>query len=299
MDLLRWILLGIGILIVIGVYVWSRRREQAHEDMFVRTEPGVGHDDESTDPLFAPTPRRVNIPPLTTGTGEPDLEAVHRELSTLQDLLKVESRAESKTGSMPRYNVEAESVPALLRTTAERPTPEKPMPEKSAPEKSAPEKLMPEKPMPAAPEEKLLVLYLVAHPNQIFTASAIGESLADLSLEYSDMHIYHRYPDDVQGDPDSDTPVFGVANLVEPGTLEPEKLAETGTPGLTLFLQLPGPLRPVQAFDLFVATARQLATRLDGELRDKNRNALSRQMLEHLRDDIQQYERRLRLPAHV
>ncbi len=136
------------------------------------------------------------------------------------------------------------------------------------------------------------MLYLVAHPNQVFTASLIGESLRDLDLEYGDMHIYHRYPDE----PDTTVPIFGVANLVEPGTLEPEALAETGTPGLTLFLQLPGPLHPVQAFDLFVTTAQKLATHLDGELRDKNRNILSRQLLEHLRDDVQQYERRLRLP---
>ncbi|MBI5041823.1 MAG: hypothetical protein HZB57_11695 [Gammaproteobacteria bacterium] len=107
MDLLRWILLGIGTLIVIGVYVWSRRRAQADEDMFIRTEPGVGHDDESTDPLFAPVPKRVSIPPLTNDDGEPDLEAVHRELSTLQDLLKLESRAETNAGSMPRYSAEA------------------------------------------------------------------------------------------------------------------------------------------------------------------------------------------------
>lgn len=272
MDLLRWILLGIGILIVIGVYVWSRRREQAHEDMFIRTEPGVGHEDDSVDPLFAPTPRVTHIPPLTTDAGEPDLEAVHRELSTLQDLLKVETVA---------------PVPALLRSHTEKPAAEKPATAKPV---AAP---------PAPPEEKLVALYLVAHPNQMFTASAIGASLRDLGLEYGDMHIYHRYPDDARTDSRNDAPVFGVANLVEPGTLEPEALAETGTPGLTLFLQLPGPLHPVQAFDLFVTTAQQLARQLDGELRDKHRNALSRQMLEHLRDDIQQYERRLRLPAHA
>jgi cell division protein ZipA len=277
MDLLRWILLVVGILVVIGVYVWSRRREQVHEDMFIRTEPGVGHDDETVDPLFAPTPRAMAMPPLTTDDGEPDLEAVHRELSTLQDLLKVEN---------------AEAVPAMLRSKADKPAVRKPVPTASTTH-TAPAAV------PLPPEEKLVVLYLVAHPNQVFTASAIAESLRDLDLEYGDMHIYHRYPDDPRNDAGNNAPVFGVANLVEPGTLEPEVLAETGTPGLTLFLQLPGPLRPVQAFDLFVSTAQQLTTRLDGELRDKNRNVLSQQMLDHLRDDIQQYERRLRLPAHA
>ncbi len=265
MDLLRWILLGVGILIVIGVYVWSQRREQAAADPFVRTEPGVGHDDDSNDPLFAPTPRASFIPPLTTSAGEPDLQAVHRELSSLQDLLKHESH-ETNSAAQPRYSVVDEGMPASLRNPADK--------------------------SPASPpEEKLVVLYLVAHPNQVFTASLIGESLRDLDLEYGEMHIYHRYPDE----PDNTVPIFGVANLVEPGTLEPEALAETGTPGLTLFLQLPGPLRPVQAFDMFVTAAQQLTRHLDGELRDNNRHVLSRQLLEHLRDDVQQYERRLRL----
>ncbi len=112
-------LLGVGILIVIGVYVWSQRRAQADEDQFVRTEPGVGHDDDSNDPLFAPTPRATFIPPLTTSGGEPDLQAVHRELSSLQDLLKHESHDASN--ALPRYNVEDESVPALLRNARKIP----------------------------------------------------------------------------------------------------------------------------------------------------------------------------------
>lgn len=273
MDLLRWILLGVGALVVIGVYWWSRRNAR-EEERFFRAEPGVG-DDEEIDPLFATPGRggsRVSpAPSLTTDSGEPDLEAVHRELSSLQALLQTEEAAARK----PRAAAQADDFQLSLGTALD-------------------DTAIADEPVPPVEQEKIVVLYLVAHPNQLFTASAIGESLRDLGLEYGDMHIYHRYPE--QG---GDTPVFGVANLVEPGTLEPEALAETGTPGLALFLQLPGPLPPLAAFDLFVSTAQQLATRLDGELRDKSRNVLSRQMLEHLRDDVQQYARRLRLPPHA
>lgn len=273
MDLLRWILLGVGALVVVGVYWWSRRNAR-EEERFFRAEPGVG-DDEEIDPLFA-TPGRggsrvTPAPSLTTGSGEPDLEAVHRELSSLQALLQSEetSGRKSRNALAPSDDFQLSLDDALDAAVADEPA-------------------------PPVEQDKLVVLYLVAHPNQLFTASAIGESLRDLGLDYGDMHIYHRYPE--QG---GDIPVFGVANLVEPGTLEPEALAETGTPGLTLFLQLPGPMPPLAAFDLFVSTAQQLATRLDGELRDKSRSVLSRQMLEHLRDDVQQYARRLRLPPHA
>ena len=273
MDLLRWILLGVGALVVVGVYWWSRRNAR-EEEQFFRTEPGVnGGEDDEFDPLFASTSRGnsrpAHAPVLTTDSGEPDLEAVHRELSSLQALLQAEDAAERK----PR---------ATLQPTDFQLTPDAGMDDAAE-----------AAPVSAAPQEKLVVLYLVAHPNQVFTASVIGESLRDLGLDFGEMHIYHRYPDE-----GGDAPVFGVANLVEPGTLEPEALAETGTPGLTLFLQLPGPLPPLAAFDLFASTAQQLATRLDGELRDNTRTVVSRQMLEHLRDEIQQYARRLHLQSH-
>jgi cell division protein ZipA len=271
MDLLRWILLGVGALIVIGVYVWSRRSARDEEGPFIRAEPGVGHEDDASDPLFA-TPSRPSrtphqIPSLSTDTGEADLEAVHRELSSLQELLQSEAdepgraRPVADDDAMPVVEVEP-------RVTASR----------------------------TRQEEKVVALYLVAPPQQVFAGADVGAALEEMGLIYSrDMHIYHRYPNGSGGG----IPVFGVANLVEPGTLEIDALAATGTPGLTLFLQLPGPMRPLAAFDLFAGTAQRLATRLGGELRDKSRSALSRQTLEHLRDDIQQYELRLRLPSHA
>lgn len=269
MDLLRWILLVVGALVVAGVYFWSRRGAREQEQLFVRSEPGVGHQDDEFDPLFASVPKsRPAQPPLSTEDGEPDLEAMHRELSSLQELLKEEAADRARAAAAEQ--TEASSVEQPAKTASRAPA--------------------------SPPEEKLVVLYLVAPPQQVFAGAEVGAALQEAGLRYADdMHIYHRYPNGS----DAGTPVFGAANLVEPGTLEIEALAETGTPGLTLFLQLPGPLRPLQAFDLFATTAQQLADRLGGELRDKSRSALSRQTLEHLRDDIQQYERRQRLQPHA
>lgn len=276
MDLLRWILLGVGILVIIGVYWWSRRNAR-EEERFFRTEPGVGgSDDDSYDPLFttasrtAPTARpradTAAAPVLTTDDGEPDLEAVQRELSSLQALLRTEERS-----MRPSFTpAESDDDPVSGAKSAHEGSDVQPV-----------------------EREKLVVLYLVAHPNQVFTASLISESLRELALQYGEMHIYHRYPDT-----GGDAPVFGVANLVEPGTLDPATLEQNGTPGLALFLQLPGPMPPLAAFDLFSGTAQQLASRLNGELRDKTRTAVSRQMLEHLRDEIQDYARRLHLHPH-
>ena len=67
-------------------------------------------------------------------------------------------------------------------------------------------------------------------------AADVDAALSEAGLRYDDeLHIYNRYPNGA----DSGMSVFGVANLVEPGTLEIGAMAETGTPGLTLFLQFP------------------------------------------------------------
>ncbi|MBU1191365.1 MAG: cell division protein ZipA [Gammaproteobacteria bacterium] len=260
MDLLRWILLIIGALIVVGVYLWSRRGAREQENLFVRTEPGVGNQDDEFDPLFAPASKyKVPPPNLTNDDGEPDLEAMHRELSSLQELLKAEAADKAARAEVAAQPVSKDPVE--------------------------------DAPVPVA-EDKVVALYLVAQSQQVFSGADVDAALREVGLQYDDeLHIYNRYPNGA----DSGTSVFGVANLVEPGTLELAAMAETGTPGLTLFLQLPGPLRPLQAFDLFATTAQQLATRLNGELRDKTRSTLSRQTLDHLRDDIQQFERRQRL----
>lgn len=264
MDTLRWILLACGALVVIGVYFWSRQRAAADDEPFVRTEPGMGTDEESVDPLFAsppaapaeqaaaPNPEEMS---LRIQTEEPDMQAVQRELHSLQTLLQ-----------------------------AERP--------QSASKASAAAAAADGKPAPR--EEKLLVMYVVAPAGRQFSGHEVATALQAAQLRYGEMQIYHRYPD-----AGGETPIFSVANLVEPGILEPKALAKSGTPGLTLFLQLPGPLSALAAFDLFAAAAEQIAQALGGELRDQSRSAMSRQTLVHLRDDVQHYERRLRLPRQA
>ena len=52
----------------------------------MRTEPGVGDQDDEFDPSFAPVSKyKVPPPNLTNEDGEPDIEAMHRELSSLRN----------------------------------------------------------------------------------------------------------------------------------------------------------------------------------------------------------------------
>ena len=73
---------------------------------------------------------------------------------------------------------------------------------------------------------------------------------------------------------------------VWPGTFSPDDMEFFLTPGVTLFLQLPGPVDGVEAFDDFVHTAERLAVELGGELRDEKRCVLTHQALMQVRESI-------------
>ena len=87
--------------------------------------------------------------------------------------------------------------------------------------------------------------------------------------------------------------MFSVASLVKPGTLDPAEAEGFATPGLSVFLQLPGPLRPVAAFQDMLDTARGLARALNAELYDSEQRApLSPERERALHEQVEDWARR-------
>jgi cell division protein ZipA len=64
------------------------------------------------------------------------------------------------------------------------------------------------------------------------------------------------------------------------------------TPGVTLFMTLPGPLPALDAWEMLLPTAQRLAELLDATVLDEERNALGRQRIAHLRDELRAWDRR-------
>ena len=54
--------------------------------------------------------------------------------------------------------------------------------------------------------------------------------------------------------------------MVEPGYFDLDRVDSLSTPGLAMFLQLPGPLDGAVAFELFLNTAQRLAETLSADL---------------------------------
>ena len=81
--------------------------------------------------------------------------------------------------------------------------------------------------------------------------------------------------------------VFGVANMVEPGVLDPDELPRMETPGLVMFMSVPeDSASAFRILDTMVAVSRRLARRIDATVCDETRSTLTAQAENHLREKI-------------
>jgi cell division protein ZipA len=111
-------------------------------------------------------------------------------------------------------------------------------------------------------------------------------------LSYGHMSIFHRL---VDGRPDAD-PVFSVANIKKPGGFEMAEIQTLETPAIAFFLTLPGPIPALDSWEKMLPTAQRMAELLDGVVLDESRNALGRQRIAHIRDDLRAYDRQHEVP---
>ena len=114
-----------------------------------------------------------------------------------------------------------------------------------------------------AASPSIIALYIRPPAGREFAGTAIVAAMNAVGLRFGDMKIFHHYG---AGELTTDTPLFSVANLVEPGHFDLANIDRFSTPGLAMFLQLPGPLDGAVAFELFLNTAQRLAEALDGDL---------------------------------
>ncbi|ANB03530.1 cell division protein ZipA [Ectothiorhodospira sp. BSL-9] len=137
-------------------------------------------------------------------------------------------------------------------------------------------------------DDKIIVLHVVAPNQDRFLGVNLQAALADMGLQHGDLGIYHLNVSDGQ----RNFTLFSLANMVKPGTFDPETMDEFTTPGVSLFLRLPGPCDPLESFDAMLTCAEKLAERLNGQVLDASRSAVTPQGNQHTREDIRQWKLR-------
>lgn len=140
--------------------------------------------------------------------------------------------------------------------------------------------------LPSDPEfaNKIVTLHVVAQPNSYFE----GEQLLDIfdrrGYHFGELNIFHSMH--------NGQTVFSLAKMIEPGYFEIDDVQTLATPGITLILQLPGPVPADVAFEVLISEAFEMANELNASVLDGDRNTLSKQTLQHLREGIYEYMHR-------
>ena len=131
-------------------------------------------------------------------------------------------------------------------------------------------------------DELVVVMSIMAGQGKQFAGLDILDSLLSNGFVHGEMAIFHYFH--AEGDKQ---PVFSLANAVEPGIFDMDTIEALSTPGLSLFMQLPGALDARTAFETMLEKGRAIAGDLHGELCDETRSVLTMQTIGHLKEEIE------------
>ena len=257
MPELRWALVGLGVLFLLGLGLWEWRRSgrrhaakappesaviiESH-DRARRIEPSidghVGHAGfDPDDSLEVPT-----IHP-----GDPVLIGVANESAVdIPAAARFEARAEPAPSAIPvAVPLPVQRVPAAIQ-------------------------------WPPRHSERVLSLRLVGAQGALLPGRALRIALEGAGLEHGPQQIFHLVTDD-------GAVLVSAANLVRPGNFDPALMDTQEFRGLNLFTVLPGALPAVRMLEELVGVARSLAHRLSAVVQDESGADLDGMRLSQMR----------------
>lgn len=284
MSELRWALLILGVLFIVALTFWERRRPRQASGGLERLPV--------RDAITEPAPRLVREPPLTlpeVRVREPVGAAELPVVETFEDppLPVLESAGQPPPALEEQALTEdddtVDDLPTLVlgaqdaaEDSFEAP-PEEPVLDEVLPQLPAGTPLVVD--WPAAHERRILALRLVAPQRERFPGRSLRQALAAEGFLLGQFAIFHK-PDDER------RAVLSAASLTRPGTFDMDTMDSQHYGGLSLFAVLPGPRPARQAFDELVFAARNLNERLHGVLQDEQGTPLTPARIEQLREQL-------------
>jgi cell division protein ZipA len=265
---LRWILLGLTLVLLAGIWWWGMRQSrQAPGNAQLRESPA----DNTVVPVAAAAPaveepREWGVPPfgpLSIRTAEPRAPALDKPMTSTAEAVDMEPEpAPSAAAAAP--------IPASVAPVV---APALPAPAAPAAAASA----------DAGERQRIVTIRVCALGETRWPGKDLMAALEQLGLAHGRYQVYHRNHADGRS-------VFCVASLVEPGSFDLARMPQEEFRGVTLFAVLPGPIEPLQTIDALFATARGLAERLSGMVQDAKGMPFSPQRTAALREDVARFQ---------
>ena len=143
------------------------------------------------------------------------------------------------------------------------------------------------------PAELVLVIHAIARNPEGFRGADLLWLFNSCDLRYGEKDIFHRF-EEVGGE---GCIQFSVAQMRNPGIFDPAQMEDQRFSGLSFFMSLPGPKRPLEAYEAMSEMAMAVSRNLKADVLDGTHSAMTPQTMEHERQQILDFERQKRLAA--
>ncbi len=292
----RWILLGLGLLLIAAIGWWGGRRSvQARGNAELResTAKDPRRGDAAAADAASPVGLGQSIPspgwetspfaPLSIKTSD------HEYVHILDEPMMADAGPldEPEIADHETVPTDAGEEPPLLTKVVPASAKHPPqsaaqLPASSPTDAGDRSAAAPRKPN-GIEKQKIVTVRVCAPAETRWSGDALLSAFESHGLAYGRYQVFHRRHIDGRS-------LFSVASLVEPGTFDVAQMPGQQFKGLTLFAVLPGPVEPLLTVDEMLAAARGLASELPGTVQDAKGVALSPQRVASLRDDIAQFQ---------
>lgn len=246
MNELRWILLGIGVLVIAGIYFWESARQKRNLRSRVENYPA---------------PDKESLANIRINPGKEKNIDISGALATFNSYLKQSRKSSPGNGPDPVppatvTDADNEAFPGGAGAGSE------PVQGKNR-------------------QQEIMVIYITAEPGSVFKGPDILQALESADMHFGEMKIFHYHGPDKNH---ASRALFSLANIHEPGSFDTDKMDGFTTNGLAMFMCLPAEIGGDIAFEIMLDTAHNLSYLLGGELRGSDRRILDTEKLNRMRE---------------